>query len=104
MGPEVRAILANPPAFSFETTFGNGRIQRSLGLAGKAILFGIETREMLAEYFRLLIPFETPGSGIPAGDDAIGIDHVDRIVHHRIDQQSQTAVLDRIGFGSITAH
>ncbi|MNY43708.1 hypothetical protein D3C86_1786830 [compost metagenome] len=104
MGPKVRAVLAHPPALTFETPFSERRVKRPLGQPGTAIVFGIETREMLAEDLGFLVALETPGASVPAGDDAIGINHVDRIVDHCIDQQSKATVVDCVGPGSIFTH
>ncbi|MNF59994.1 hypothetical protein D3C84_415960 [compost metagenome] len=86
MGPEMAAVLAHLPAFALETPFTKRRVQCPLGQAGTTIVIGVETREMLTEDLGLLIPLEAPGAGIPAGNDAVRINHVDRIVDHRIDQ------------------
>ncbi|MNI90593.1 hypothetical protein D3C73_1481340 [compost metagenome] len=59
---------------------------------------------MLTEDLGLFIAFEASGPGIPAGNDAVGINHVDRIVDNRIDQQAKTPVLNDAGLGSIFVH
>ncbi|MNO82244.1 hypothetical protein D3C76_735130 [compost metagenome] len=104
VGPEMRAVLAHAPAFAFETPLADGRVQRPLGQAGTTIFIGVEAREMLAENLRFLITLETPGPCVPAGNDAIEINHVDRIVHHCIDQQAQAPVFVDLGLGSNFAH
>ncbi|MNT21776.1 hypothetical protein D3C72_1571270 [compost metagenome] len=104
VGPEMRAVLAHAPAFAFETPLADGRVQRPLGQAGTTIVIGVEAREMLAENLGFLITLETPGARVPAGNDAIGINHVDRIVNHRIDQQAQAPVFIDLGLGSNFAH
>src|SRR5689334_5994363 len=44
---------------------------------------------MLADDFSCLIAFDALGTGVPAGDDTVGIDHVDRIIGDAIDQQPE---------------
>ncbi|MNP29053.1 hypothetical protein D3C76_1220610 [compost metagenome] len=100
----MRAVLAHPPALTFETPFSERRVKRPLGQPGTAIVVGIETREMLAENLGFFIALEAPGASVPASDDAIGINHVDRVVDHRIDQQSKAAVVNCVGPGSIFTH
>ncbi|MNU94381.1 hypothetical protein D3C71_843620 [compost metagenome] len=104
VAPEARAVLAHPPALSFETSFANRRVQRPLGQTGTAIVFGVELREMMTENFGFFITLETPGASVPAADDARGINHVDRIVDHRIDQQTKARFIIHVRPGSIHAH
>ena len=43
---------------------------------------------MLADDFARFISLEAPRTGIPACDDAPGVQHVDGIVRHRLDQEA----------------
>ncbi|MNN03379.1 hypothetical protein D3C81_1160670 [compost metagenome] len=104
MRPEIGAVLAHPPALAFETSLTDRRIERTLRQTGGAILSGIEAGEMFAENFRFFVALEAFGARVPTGDDAVGIDHVDRIVDHRIDQQTKTHLFDRRGLVFLAHH
>lgn len=85
--PEAAAILAHPPAFGFEPSSAQCRFQGALGRAGGAILFGVEDGEVLPQDFVLGVALETLGPGVPAAHQAVGVQEVDGIVHHRVHQQ-----------------
>ncbi len=105
MRPEQRAVLAHPPALAFETPLMQGGVQRPLRQTGGAVLIGVETGEMLAEDLGLLITLETLGTGVPAGDDARRVGHVDGVVDHRVDEQAKALLLvDEWGLGGILKH
>lgn len=93
VGPEQRPVLAHPPALAFETALAQGSVQCPLRQASGAVLVGVETGKMLAEDLGLLIALEAPGTGVPTGDDARGVGHVDGIVDHGVDQQPKTLFL-----------
>src|SRR5262249_43432342 len=60
------------------------RATRELGLA---VLGGEKAGEGLPDDLLGRIALEPRGAGIPAGDPSIKIDHVDRIVDDRVDEQ-----------------
>ncbi|MNP49973.1 hypothetical protein D3C76_1441970 [compost metagenome] len=93
MGPEQRAVLAHPPALAFKAPLMHGGVQRPLRQAGGAVLIGVETGEMLAEDLGFLVALETPGAGVPTGDDARWVGHVDGVVDHRVDEQAKALFL-----------
>ena len=95
MSPETGAILADPPAFCFELAFARRRFQGAGGQAAGAIFFGIEAGKMLADDFFGRITLETLGAGVPAGDDAAGVQHVDGIVGDRLDQDAVASTFIR---------
>ena len=104
VAPETAAVLANAPAFPLETSFMDGRVQRALGQTVTAIVLGVEARKMLAENLGFLVPLETLGTRVPAGNDAVGVDHVDRVVDHRVDQQPESPVVDGADAALVFAH
>src|SRR5690606_8427381 len=80
VGPETAAILPDAPALGFETPLGQRDLERALGKAVLPIFDRIEAREMLSDDFVWTVTLEAFGTGIPATDDPIGIEHVDRVV------------------------
>ncbi|MNL24988.1 hypothetical protein D3C87_1464460 [compost metagenome] len=100
----MRAVLAHTPALALETPLTDRRVQGLLRLADSAIVIGVKARKMLTDDLGFFIAFETPRTSIPADDDAVGINHVNRVVNHRIDQQTKTPVLESRGIGLIFAH
>ncbi len=50
---------------------------------------------MLADDFRSDIALDALGTGIPVGDTAIGVEHVDRIVAHALHNQRKLSLVLR---------
>ena len=48
---------------------------------------------MMADDFGFLIALEAPRAGIPAGDDAILVQHIDGVVMHRLHHQAVEALV-----------
>src|SRR5262249_6137028 len=92
MGPELRAVLTNAPAFSLETA-GTLRLRQRLS---RDVLHplgvGVEGREMSADNLIRLIALETSSAGIPTGDATVAVQHVDRVVSDRLDEEPVAAV------------
>ena len=93
VGPEARAVLADAPALVLEAALFHRRLQGAFRQAGGAVFLGIEPGEVLAEDFRLLVALESPRARIPARDHAGRIEHVDRVVGNRIDEQPIAAIV-----------
>jgi hypothetical protein len=93
MRPEVRAVLAHPPAFGLELAGALGRLQRGRRNAACDVLLGIEQREVPADHFPGCIALEALGAGIPARDVAGSVEHVDRIVGDGVDQQPEALLI-----------
>ncbi|MNO75782.1 hypothetical protein D3C76_668410 [compost metagenome] len=87
MGMKRRAILAQAWADLFEAP-GTARLLKvEVGQAGGALSVVVEHRVMLADDFLGMVALGTLGAGVPVGDDAVGGEQVDGIVHHALDQQ-----------------
>ena len=89
VGPEARAVLAQPPALQLVFADIGGLGEGACRNAGGAVGLGIEAREMLADDLLALIALDALRAGIPAHDIAARIDHEDCVVGHRVDQQGQ---------------
>src|SRR5581483_6109729 len=94
ISPEFRTVLSDVPTLIFELTLAFGHIQRTTGQARLAVLFGVKSREMLADDFGFVITLKQPGPRIPACDDALRIEHIDGVIGDRIDQHAVTALAD----------
>ena len=92
MGPKALAVLADAPAFAFEPAPGRGLPQNALWHVGGAVFRGVEARKIFPENFPLGIALDALGARIPARNPAIGIDHVDRVVGHALDEETKPLV------------
>jgi hypothetical protein len=95
--PKLGSILAQAPTFAFKSTFSSCRRESPFRPACAAILFGVKSREMLAEDLGLLVPFEASRARIPARHQPVRVEHVDRVIRYRFDQQPITPVLGQRG-------
>jgi hypothetical protein len=84
--PEAAAALAHAPAFLFIASAACGDRKAALRQILLPLLRREEAREMLANDLFFRIAIDALGARIPARDKAVGIEHVDRGVHDRIDQ------------------
>ncbi len=87
MGEKFPAVLAQAPTFHFETLLLGRNPQDAIRQAVGAVLGKEEAGEMIADDFLSRIAFETLRPGIPANDPALGIQHIQRVVGDRIDEQ-----------------
>lgn len=98
IGPEAAAVLAQAEPLGLEPADGRGRVQGTRRQSRGAVFLGIEAGEMLADDLGGCIALEPLGAGIPARDRAGRIEHVDRVVGDRIDQDAITLSL---GYGDL---
>ena len=57
-----------------------------------AILLDVEPGEMVADDLVRRISLDPLGAGVPIGDDAVRIEHVERMVGDAIDEQAEAAL------------
>src|SRR5690606_33362226 len=69
--------------------------QRFFRLAAGLVLRAIEPREMLADDLLWQIPFELLSARVPAQYNALGVDHVDRVIGDALKQQISAAESSR---------
>src|SRR5918995_139631 len=102
-GPELRAVLAYSPTFVLNVPLRAGGCKFCPRLAGRDVLGEIKMRKVLAQHLITRVPLDPLSTGIPAGNDAIWIEHVDRVVHHAFNQQAKSLfTLTQRLFGSAT--
>jgi hypothetical protein len=90
-GPEPGAVLAHPPPFVGPPALRTGLTDRAVRYTGKAILLGVEGGEVPADDLVRPVALQSFRPGVPAGDDAVGVEHEDRIVHDARDQELEQA-------------
>ena len=86
--PEALAALAQAPALRFGAA-GAPRRRELFPWHRRAILLRVEAREMLAQDLAARVPGDALGAGVPAGDAAVHVQHVDRVVGHALHQQPE---------------
>src|SRR6202012_4745961 len=101
MGPELRAVLAHAPALALEAAGALGLRQRQRRDVLRLLSFSVEGREMTADDLVRLIALEAPGTGVPAGHAALAIQHVDRVISDRLDEESVATVAGLGGFEAV---
>ena len=89
VGPELRAVLAEPPADVLGAAGGQRAAQQRGGLAGRAILGREERREVLADDLAARVALEAPGTGVPRLDRSVEREQVDRVVLDGLHQQPE---------------
>ena len=87
VGPEASPVLPDAPALGLETALLGRDAQCALGQPRAAVLRGIEAREVPADDLLLAIALQALGPGVPADDVAGRVQHVDRVVGDRVDEQ-----------------
>ena len=91
--PKPGPILALAPAFAFESALASRRRQASGRQPRPTVLFGVKSREVLAEDLLLLIPLEAARARVPADHKNVRVEHIDGVIRHRFDQETITSVL-----------
>jgi len=87
VGPEGRAVFANPPAIVFGPVRGRSFLQRALGLVDGNIFLGKEARIVLADDFLGLVTLNALRAFIPAFHAAFLVEHDDRAIRHAFDHE-----------------
>ena len=101
MGPELRAILADAPAFALEAA-GTLSLRQRLGRdVLQPLSVCVKGREMLADNLIRLIALEAPGAGVPTGHATFAIQHVDRVISDRLDEEPVAAVTGLRSFKAV---
>jgi hypothetical protein len=85
LGPEARAILANPPAFVLDAALDRGGFQLAPRLRWR-VAGWIETGQVFAEDFEVLVSEDLLRAGIPGGHVAVRVQHENRVVTDSLDQ------------------
>jgi hypothetical protein len=88
-GPEPLAVLAHALGLAGELALAQRRGQGRGRRAGLAVLRRVEQREMPADDLAGGVALDRLGPRVPVGDDAVRVEHVDRVVVDALDQQPE---------------
>jgi len=91
IGPELRPVLADAPAFLFEFALALGDFKRSSRKLFLAIFLGIKARKMLTEDFGGGVALEPLRAGIPGRDDSRRVQQIDSVVRYSLNKETVTA-------------
>ncbi len=97
-GPEARPVLAHAPALTRIFAFAARGLEHPLRHARLAVLFSIEFGEMLADDLFGLEALDALGTRVPAGHEALRVQHVDRIIDDGLDEQLEGLGRQRLHF------
>src|SRR5208282_3454455 len=75
------------PGFGLVPAIAGGDFERLLRHIRSTIILGVEAREVLADDLVGAVALDALCAPVPVGDDAIWIEHVDRVVGDAVDQQ-----------------
>ena len=96
--PEERAVLAHAPAFRRIASMLRRRREGARRHTRCPLGVGIKAREMLADDLARRIALDALGAVVPSGDDAVRVEHIERIVCHAADQQAELPFAFAQGF------
>jgi hypothetical protein len=86
VGPEPRAVLANPPALVFQPPELASRFERAHRLAFRPVLVRVERLEVAADDLVRCVALDPLGSEVPGRHPTVGIEHEDGVVLKALDQ------------------
>jgi len=91
--PETGAVLTHTPALAFHPADGRGQAEVLLWLSVFAVFLRVKAGEMLTYNFVERVALDPLGPGIPAGDMAGGIKHVDGVIRHALNQDLELGLV-----------
>jgi hypothetical protein len=89
VGPELASVLADAPALLLVATVPPGHRELVLGMPRGLLPLGVEHPEVATDDLLRRITVAALGAGVPAGHTTVGIEHEDRVVLDRLDQQPE---------------
>src|SRR5947199_3247636 len=89
IGPQRRAVLAQPPAFFLKAALGLRQLQSLLRLPALDVFGKVETGKMAADDFAGPVTLDQFRTGVPTGYMAFGIEHDNGVVLHPLDQHAE---------------
>jgi len=89
IGPEPLAVLAHPLGLALEPALADRGRQRLLRLSVGAILGRVEQRKVPADDLASLVALDRLRPGVPVGDQALRVEHVDGVVVHALHQERE---------------
>lgn len=97
--PETASVLADSPSFGAEAAFSCCDAQGALWKPIGAVIWRIEGCERLADDFVGRVALQPLGTGVPAADCAVEVDHVDGVINDCVDEQLKArSIVDPVKF------
>src|SRR6185312_9477751 len=90
--PEQRAVLAHMPTLRLVTPLLGGGVESVGWHPLRPILFRVEPGKMVPNNLVGRVAFDARCPGVPARDDAIEVQHVERVVGHAVDEEAELAL------------
>lgn len=87
--PEGGAVLPGPDSLLFVSAVSEGGVHVPLGFPAAGVLGGEHRGERLAQHLVGGVALDPLGPGVPAGDPALRVEHVDGVVPDALDQQPE---------------
>src|SRR5581483_8028290 len=103
IGEKFRAVLADAPTFPFIAALPGRDLDRPLRHAGLAVLFGVKTREVLADDLLRRISLDPLRARVPARDQPSRAQHVDCVIDDALHQQAELLLTLAQGFFRLAA-
>src|SRR4051812_791046 len=97
VGPELRAVLADPVALLLISAFRDRPAQLVGRVIAAARVLRIEDGEVFSDDLLRLVPLEALGADVPARDVAALIEHEDGVVADRFDHQAEPLLALAVG-------
>ena len=86
VGPELRSVLADPPALSLDAPVGDRGGQLGRRDAGRNVTGRVENREVPTDDLLRPVPLDPLRPGVPRRDHAVDVQSKDRVVDDLVDQ------------------
>src|SRR5207302_907884 len=90
--PKTAAVLPNAPTLRLVTAFTGGGFEGAQMFFSTPVLVGVEDGKILPDDFMGAVAFDALGPGIPRPNMALGIQHVDSVVRHGLDEHIQLSL------------
>src|SRR5882672_5906193 len=108
--PELRAVLAHPPALALVAPLERGKLELHSRVATGRVIGEKEARIVLADDLVGEIALDALRPEVPAGDVALHVEHVDGVVAHVLYHHAEALLRDphlllgELPFGDVLAH
>ena len=87
-GEKPAAVLAHQPGLALELAMLGRRGKRLFAEPGGALFLGQENIEVPADNLAGAVALDAAGALVPTADAAIGVEHIDGVVAHALEQKS----------------
>src|SRR5258708_39389596 len=90
--PKLAAVLTDTPAFCLVSSRGTRRFDAALRDTGSLVRSPIKAREVMADDVLGRVSLDPLRSGVPIGNDAVGIEHEDRVIGDALHEETEPAL------------